>query len=100
MPDSSINYEAHERYVKLCHALQTGVAAHHQFDDSDGTPKHLRVGVNLTKVEHGALVELLIEKGIITGWEYQDKVISALRREVESYEKLIEDKTGHSVKLH
>ena len=53
-------------YVSLAHAMQSGVAAKMGFDPSETSPKHLRVGVNTAHIDFGALMHLLIEKGIIT----------------------------------
>jgi hypothetical protein len=49
------------------------------------SPKHLRVGVNAAMSDHGALVRLLIQKGIITHEEYSTAIADAMENEVQSY---------------
>jgi hypothetical protein len=74
------------KYEQLAHAIQTGVAYNHNFGSEDGTPKHLRTGVNLIMTDHASLVELLTKKGIITESEYFEAVIEGLNKEVARYE--------------
>jgi hypothetical protein len=38
------------RYLDACHAVQSGVAFDQARGSDDGSPKHLRTGVNLCKV--------------------------------------------------
>lgn len=58
--------ENRQRYLAACHAIQTGVAFEHSRGSEDGTPKHLRTGVNIAMCDHAALVKLLIAKGLFT----------------------------------
>src|SRR5687767_13839287 len=51
--------EKRAKYLKLCHAMQTGVAFKMEKDNKDTTPKHLRVGINAAMVDHAALTNLL-----------------------------------------
>lgn len=81
-------------YKALLHAMQTGVAYVMERDGGDTTPKHLRVGVNAAMVEHTALANLLIKKGIITEEEYVDQIIIELEREVERYEQRVSELYG------
>lgn len=83
-----------QKYYELCHAMQAGVAMKMQKDDHDTTPKHLRVGVNSALVESGALVGLLIKKGVITEEEWWDALIEAMEREVEMYTAKIKELYG------
>lgn len=53
-------------YLRLAHAMQAGVAMWQNYDPSETTPKHLRVGINSAMADHGALVDLLFKKGILT----------------------------------
>ena len=76
-------------YLALCHAMQSGVGLEIQerFDGSAATPKHLRVGVNVAMCEHGAVVALLIAKGLFTEEEYIDSMIEKMEEEVRKYQE-------------
>lgn len=89
----------HERYLAAAHAMQTGVAYQMEFDPSETNPKHLRTGINSAMVEHGALVGLLIEKGLMTYEEYFKALADNMEREVESYRRKLEERLGKSVTL-
>lgn len=88
-----------ERYFSAAHAMQSGVRAVMEFDDNPTSPKHLRVGVNSAMVEHGALVGLLLKKGIITQDEYHKAIADAMEEEKSKYEKLLSSKYGTSITL-
>lgn len=78
-----------ERYLAAAHAMQTGVAFTMHSDPKQTDPKHLRVGINSAMVEHGALMELLLAKGILTTEEYYRALADKMEAEVQSYaEKL------------
>lgn len=83
----------------LAHAMQSGVAQSLHIDPSSGSPKHLRVGVNMALVEVGALAGLLIEKGLFTREEYDAALVKGLRQEVQQYEANLSRLMGASVKL-
>ena len=80
-----------QRYLNACHAMQTGVKW--EMEQQAGSqhiatsPKHLRVGVNSALVSHGALVKLLVEKGILTEDEYITSQADAMEAEVALYEE-------------
>lgn len=75
-------------YNYLCHAMQTGVKYDHEVNGAnDGTPKHLRVGVNVALCNHSALVRLLISKGLFTYKEYLISIRDAMQTEVNDYTK-------------
>jgi hypothetical protein len=82
-----------QRYLDACHGMQTGVKWEMENDLLRGvephatTPKHLRVGVNSALVSHGALVKLLVEKGILTMDEYVTSQADAMEAEVALYEE-------------
>lgn len=70
--------EDRQRYMNAAHAVQTAIA----FTMGPETePKHLRVGIDLTKSDQGALATLLIEKGVITEAEYFKALADAMERE-------------------
>ena len=81
--------ELRARYSRAAHAMQTGVAHELPVDPSSGNPKHLRVGVNSALVSHGALVRLLLQKGLITEVEYMEALCEGMEDEVRRYEELI-----------
>ena len=86
-PCLACEVEKHEdRYAKACHAIQSGVAFEHGRGSEDGSPKHLRVGVNLRAVDHAALVRLLLAKGIISELEYVEALADAAEEEQKRYE--------------
>ena len=89
----------HERYEVLGHAIQSGVALELNHDPASGTPKHLRTGLNLTKVEHGALVRLLISKGVFTLEEYEAELLKGLEAEKEAYEARLSARHGGRTKV-
>ncbi len=91
--------QAHQRYMHHLHRMQTGISYLQQFDPSSGSPKHLRVGINSGKVEHGALVKLLVEKGIITDAEYMTAMADAVQEEADRYEQELSEKYGANIKL-
>lgn len=65
--------------------MQSAVAYAMNSDPKETEPKHLRTGINAAMVEHGALVGLLIEKGVITIEEYYKALADKMEAEVESY---------------
>jgi hypothetical protein len=73
------------RYLDASQAMQSGVAMKMNYDPSETSPKSLRVGVNSALVDSGALIRLLIVKGIITEAEYLEVVADGMEREATSY---------------
>lgn len=61
--------------------MQSAIAVELDVDNSCGTPKHLRVGVNSALVETSVLAQLLIAKGVFTGDEYITAMIDGMRQE-------------------
>jgi hypothetical protein len=91
--------EFYRQYTALLHALQTGVMYRQQLDPRDGTPKHLRVGINASKVDHAALVRLLIDRGIFTEAEYFVALLEEMKVEVQRYEAELSQHYGVKVTL-
>jgi hypothetical protein len=91
--------EKKARYLELCHAMQTGVAYEMNQNVAPTQPKHLRVGINAAMCDHAGLVELLIQKGIITEEEYLDALICSMEREVAKYEKLLSEQLNANITL-
>jgi len=62
-------------------------------------PKHLRVGINVALSDMGALVKLLIAKGVITQAEYEEAATEMMEREKQRYEAHLSDLLGSKVTL-
>lgn len=89
-----------ERYNQLLHAMQKGVGMVMEKGILQETrPKHLRVGLNTTKCDHGALVKLLIEKGVITDGEYLDAIVGMMEIEVKTYQEKLSQLLGVEVRF-
>lgn len=69
------------RYEALAHAIQSGTAHEHALGSKDQTPKHLRVGITLGRLEHAAVARLCIAAGLFTESQYFEAVIAELERE-------------------
>lgn len=91
--------ELAEEMAQLGHALQSGVKAEMDKRHEPTSPKHLRTGVNTALVYHGALVKLLVDKGIFTREEYGEAAVAAMREEVERYEKRLSELYGTNITL-
>lgn len=95
-------------YPKLCHALQSGVAATVSLDENDTSitvssrahgGKMLRTGINMAMVEQGAIWQLLLDKGIITEDEMRQALIDGLSKEVLNYETELTKRLGRPINL-
>jgi hypothetical protein len=86
----------HERYEAAAHRVQTavGMVLHLEnpwMDDRLGRVlKHIRVGVDLSKADHGALVSLLIKKGVFSEAEYFEATVSGTEREAEMQQETLQ----------
>lgn len=78
-----------DRYHDACHAMQSGVAAKMHIDGAETTTKHLRVGVNSAMVESAAIVQLLIDKKIITMEDWEKYLANAMETEKIRYEEYL-----------
>lgn len=88
-----------ERYFAAAHAIQTGVMYDQQYGSEDGSPKHLRTGINLTKVEISALVTILIRLGLLTELEWSKELALQAEQEVKRYEKQVSQIIGKNITL-
>ena len=77
------------------HAMQSGVAMKMNYDSSETTPKHLRVGVNSAMVETGALAKLLMEKGVFTEEEYYQALVEVMQNEVNLYREWLQQRLNN-----
>lgn len=92
--------EKWKRVHALEHAMQSGVAmeAHHGLSKAH-EPKHLRTGVNYALVEVGAVIDLLVRKGLMTEDEVVDAVLAGMEREVEGYKKRLSEHFQTTIEL-
>lgn len=88
-----------EKYAALSHAMQSGVKYDQESNPGKENKKHLRTGINACFVEHHALAQLLIGKGIITAAEYEEALIMSMEAEVKRYEKLLTERYGSNITL-
>jgi hypothetical protein len=91
--------EDRRRHHAAAHAMQTGVAYEHQHDPSDGSPKHLRTGINCAMSDHAGLVRLLISKGVITEDEYTKFIADSMEEEKAAYEARLSERFGKKITL-
>lgn len=96
------------RYTALMHAVQTGIAwqisienggADVNADANLQAHKHLRVGIDGSKSDQGALVKLLIAKGVFTEQEYNLAIIEGAEREKATYEEMLSAHLGKKITL-
>lgn len=85
--------------MRLMHAVQTGVKSKMQYDPHETQPAHLRVGVNSAMIEFSALLDVLIEKKILTLEEFEVSLVKWAKKEVETYEKELSDHHGTKITL-
>ncbi len=88
-PNEKTFDELAAEYEALMHAMQSGVAIDHARGGADGTPKHLRVGVNSALNSNNAVLRVLLAKGICTREEYMQHLVDATREEVARYENIL-----------
>lgn len=84
-------------YQIAAHRVQTAIAAllGHDPDFQGAQPKHLRVGIDLSKSDMGGLARLLIEKGVFTEAEYIAAITASAEQEADEYEKMVQAVIGH-----
>lgn len=91
-----------QRYKTFMHGVQTGVKMCIQRDglsEAGASPKHLRAGVNSALIDSAAVIELLMEKGIIDPLELMEKLCEKAEEEVRRYEDRISGDTDTDVTL-
>lgn len=96
--------ELQRRYLAAAHAVQAGVQMEMNDDPpsksaSPVSPKMLRTGVNLAMVGHGALVRVLIAKGICTEEEYFEELVKGVEDEQRLYEERLTARFGGKTKI-
>jgi hypothetical protein len=91
--------ELNAKYQALMHALQSGVAFDQASGSDDGAPKHLRVGVNSALISNGALISILVKKGILTEEEYMEELVVYTQRDVDYMKMTLKERYGVDVDL-
>jgi len=87
------------RYVAAAHGMQSGVALLLQYNDSSGSTKHLRVGVNAAMADQSGLAKLLIAKGVFTEREYMTAMAESMEAERDRHQQECKRVTGADVVL-
>lgn len=87
------------RYLAAAHAVQAGVAMEMIEDPpsisgSAVSPKMLRTGINMAMVEHGALIRVLIGKGLFQEVEYFEELVKGVESEQAAYEARLSQRSG------
>lgn len=100
-PNRELIAEFKRRWMAAAHAVQSGVKCYIEMvDDYDGaSPKHLRTGVNVALRDQGSLVDLLIQKGVISEVEYMRAIAEGMEKEAKGLEEEISKKLGRQVRL-
>lgn len=97
--------ELQRRYEAAAHAVQAGVQMELSDDERKNntnpptSPKQLRTGVNLAMVSHGALVRVLIAKGLFTEEEYFEQLVLGVEDEKRQYEERLSARYGGKTKV-
>jgi len=87
------------RTLAAQHACMTGAGYIVEKDPRTGSPKHVRNGIDMAMVEHGAVVALLVKKGVFTRVEYAEALADATETEKARYEKFLSDNYGVNITL-
>lgn len=84
MSDEARKLRAKERYETAAHRVQSAIAAHPNPRQCE--PKHMRVGVDMSKSDQGGLAKLLLKKGVFSEAEYFEAMADAAEEEAQRYE--------------
>ena len=81
-----------DRYTDAAHRVQTAISVlmNRDPDYSAVQPKHMRVGIDMSKSDMCGLARLLIAKGVFTEPGYLDAITEAAENEALAYEKLVQ----------
>lgn len=86
---------AKERYYAAAHRVQTCIAFN--LNTMAMEPKHLRVGIDMSKVDQAALANLLIKKGLFTLEEYLEALADQAEVEAKAREDDLSAQLGVNV---
>lgn len=77
------------------HAMQSAVKTYIDHGDNSATPKQLRTGLNASMSNQGAVVALLVEKGVFTPLEYAQFCLKFAEKEAEDAAQCARKATGN-----
>lgn len=75
-------------YHEAAHGVQSALALQESKGAKLLTPKHMRVGIDMSKSDHGALVDLLISTGIIKHEDYLEALRLYANDELAEWQEL------------
>ena len=84
-------------YEEAAHGVQSAIAHGMSSGATDTEPKHLRVGVDMSKSDLYGLATLLMEKGVFTLEEYVEHMRLAANTEVARFEAEATERLGATV---
>jgi hypothetical protein len=96
MSDEAELVRQRERYEAAAHRVQTAIAA--MPGHGNQTPKHMRVGIDMSKSDQAGLARLLIDKGLFTMAEYVTAMADQAEIEADRYEDELSARTGINIK--
>jgi hypothetical protein len=82
MKDLGLSYEAATHGVQSAIQYEMSRAVNRGEDEGDTSPKHMRVGIDMSKADQSGLAKLLIDKGIFTLGEYLEYMRLAANNEL------------------
>jgi len=82
-------------YEEAAHGVQTAIAYDMERGRKATEPKHMRVGIDMSKADMLGLAVLLIEKGIITPDEY----VEAMRLSANEELAMREEEHGNQIEF-
>lgn len=97
--------DAMDRYKAAVHAVQAGAGMEVELDhprwhsELQRAWKHLRVGIDSAKVEQGALVAMLIQRGLFTEDDYLEAIAVAMEQEQKRWEAMLSERLNTKVTL-
>lgn len=86
-------------YLEAAHGVQSAIAQSMAEGSRETEPKHLRVGVDLSKSDTYGLATLLMQKGVFTQEEYVEHMRLAANTELARLEKEAFERHGVMVKF-
>lgn len=80
------------KYEAAAHKVQSAIAANPNKRPLE--PKHMRVGIDMSKADHAGLVTLLIAKGVFTLEEYTAAIEKSAEDEAEMHRHAVAKELG------
>ena len=87
MIEPTDNLENNEQIAELTKGIQKGIEYISQTDFTEIQPKQMRLELNIMMIQHNALVEVLVDKRLITKEEYTQYVIRHMEQEIQAYKE-------------